>query len=202
MNSRLQEQSLALAGVAQFALYAHELATEGHDRPARMDIARRIILHTGTDEVMTLYGDLSTVNDGMAFLKGQLRGRNAEPQTARVAQYMGQLLRLAGRLRRDNNAQQQLWGVIERAQLVDTDDVDIILADGYQTVISPMKPRIMLRGQPGYLENPALQARARTLLMAGIRCGYAWRQYGGHFTTLLLRRKTLLQALGKAGVDS
>lgn len=195
MSTRLQDQALALAGVAQFALYAHELATEGRNEPERMATARRVILHTGTDTVADVYGERGAIADGIQFLQGQLRGRNANPQTALVAQYIGQLLRLAGRVRHNKSAQKQLWGVIDRAQLAATEDVETTLADGYQTVISPLKPRIMLRGHPSYLENPLLQARARILLLAAIRCGYMWRQHGGNFFVLLLRRKALLSAL-------
>lgn len=195
MSTRLQDQALALAGVAQFALYAHELATDGRDDPDRMEAARRVILHTGTDRVADVFARTGAATDGIAFLKAQLQGRNANQETALVARYIGQLLRLAGRLRHNRAAQKQLWGVIDRAQLADAADVETTLADGYQAVISPLKPRIMLRGHPSYLDNPLLQGRARTLLLAGIRCGYTWRQYGGNFPVLLLRRKALLNTL-------
>lgn len=195
MSSTLQDQSLALAGVAQFALYAHQLASAGRDTPARTDAARRAIFCTDPDTVADVYGGIDGVNDGIDFLKSQLHGRNTDAQAALVARYIGQLLRLAGRLHHKKAVQNQLRGVIDRAQLAEPRDIDSILADGYKTVISPLKPQIMLRGHPSYLENPILQARARTFLMAAVRCGFMWRQCGGNFFTLLVRRKALLSTL-------
>lgn len=201
MSARLQNQVLALAGVAEFALYAHQLATAGRHDAARLKVARHAIFCTDPDRVIDVYGDVAALADGIAFLKQQFQGRNSrgsEDDSAIVAQYMGQLLRLAGRLHGSSAAQDQLRGGIDRARLAGEDDVEPILAESYQTVISPLKPRIMLRGHPSYLENPLLQARARTLLLAAIRCGFMWRQCGGGFSTLLLRRKALLNALGEA----
>lgn len=195
MSSRLQDQSLALAGVAQFALYAHELATDGKDKSTRMEVAHRAIFSTNPDTVLDVYGDVHSVHDGIVFLKSQLQGRDSDPQAALVARYMGQLLRLAGRLHHNKDAQNQLRGVIERARLADAANIESILEEGYRSIISPLKPQIMLRGHPSYLENPVFQARVRTLLMAAVRCGYMWRQCGGSFITLLIRRKTLLNAL-------
>lgn len=202
MSSRLQDQALALAGVAQFALYAHELASKGRDDSTRLEIARHAIFCTDPAVVLDVYGDLPAVQDGTDFLRTQLGGRNADTETALVARYMGQLLRLAGRLRNDESARNQLRGTIDRARLAGSEDVERILDEGYRTTISPLKPRIMLRGHPSYLENPILQARARTLLMAAVRCGYMWRQCGGNFLILLLRRKALLASLQQGSASA
>lgn len=195
MNNRMQDRALALAGVAQFSLYAHELGNDGRDLPARMDVARHAIFCTDPDTVMDVYGDRAALSDGISYLKAQLMGRKNDEHAALIARYIGQLLRLAGRLQRNNAAGEQLRGTIDRARLADPADADDILADGYQTIISPLKPRIMLRGHPTYLDNPIIQARVRTLLLAAIRCGYMWRQCGGSFATLFFRRKALLGAL-------
>lgn len=198
MSARLQDQALALAGVAQFARHAHELASHGRDRPERMDVARHAIFCTDPDTTIDVYGSLAAVDDGISFLKAQLGGRNTDAEAALVARYMGQLLRLGGRLQQNEEAGNRLRGIIDRARLADSDNVEGIFDEGYRNVISPLKPRIMLRGHPSYLENPILQARARTLLLAAVRCAYMWRQCGGGFATLFLRRKALLQALNQA----
>lgn len=195
MNNRMQDRALALAGVAQFTLYAHELGNDGRDLPERMSVARRAIFCTDPDSVMDVYGDASSLEDGISYLKAQLMGRKNDQQAALIARYIGQLLRLAGRLQRNDKAGEQLRAVIDRARLAAPGDADDILADGYQTVISPLKPRIMLQGHPTYLDNPVIQTRVRTLLLAAIRCGYMWRQCGGSFATLFFRRKALLGAL-------
>jgi len=202
MSRRLQDQILALAGVAQFALHAHELASAGRDASERVRVARRAIFSTDPDSVIDVYGDLADISTGMDYLERQFGGFRSNTEAALVARYMGQLLRLAARLQKNSTAGDRIRGAIDRARLVEASEAERILAEGYQAAISPMKPRIMLRGHPSYLENPVIQARARTLLLAGIRCGYMWRQRGGSFPALLLRRKALLQALRTVRADA
>lgn len=198
-STTLRDQALALAGVAQFALYAHELAADGRDDPARLDTAKRAIFCTDPDTVMDVFGDLSTIGDGIAFLRGQLAGRKPDQTAALIARYMGQILRLSGGLMKDQPALTRIRGAIDRARLADPADVPSILDDAYKSSISPVKPRVMLHGHPSYLRNEAIQARARTQLMAAVRCAILWRQCGGGLVGLFLRRKALLRALDSVG---
>lgn len=195
----LRDQALSLAGVAQFALYAHELAADGRDTPQRMEIAKHAIFCTDPDTVTDVYGDLSSVGDGIAYLKRQLAGQKPDQKSALVARYIGQLLRLSGTLLKDDAALTRLRGAIDRARLAETADVPTILDDAYRDCISPVKPRIMLHGHPSYLQNESIQARARTQLMAAVRCAIMWRQCGGGFITLFFRRKALLKSLQNLG---
>lgn len=195
----LRDQALSLAGVAQFALYAHELAADGRDTPQRMETAKHAIFCTDPDTVVDVYGDLSSVGDGIAYLKRQLAGQKPDQKAAVVARYIGQILRLSSALLKDDAALSRIRGAIDRARLAETDDVPAILDDAYRDSISPVKPRIMLHGHPSYLQNESIQARARTQLMAAIRCAIMWRQCGGGFITLFLRRKALLKSLEDIG---
>jgi high frequency lysogenization protein len=69
------------------------------------------------------------------------------------------------------------------------------LAEIYQSRISGLGPRIMVRGEPLHLQNPDNAARIRVALLAGVRAAVLWRQAGGkkwHF--LLRRRRTAVAA--------
>ncbi|MES1925333.1 DUF489 family protein [Salinisphaera sp. T31B1] len=195
----LRDQALALAGVAQFALYAHELGADGRDEPARINAARHAIFCTDPDRVIDVYGDLSQVGDGIAFLKTQLAGEKPDRKSAVVARYIGQLLRLSGNLLKDDAALSRIRGAIDRARLADPAEVPDILDGAYRNSISPIRPQIMLHGHPTYLGNEAIQARARTQLLAAVRCAILWRQCGGGFITLFFRRKALLKSLEGIG---
>lgn len=195
----LRDQALALAGVAQFALYAHELGADGRDDAERINAARHAIFCTDPDSVVDVYGDLSDVGDGIAFLKGQLAGKRPDAKAAVVARYIGQLLRLSGNLLNNDAALSQIRGAIDRARLAEAADVPGILDDAYRKSVSPIKPQIMLHGHPTYLGNEAIQARARTQLLAAVRCAILWRQCGGGFITLFFRRKALLKSLENIG---
>lgn len=195
-NTNFENQALALAGVAQFTLYAHELATDGRDLPARFDRAAQAVFCTDPDTAADVYGDRAGVADGTRYLRVQLSGQRPDAKGAAVARYIGQILKLSGKLLGDEQALGRIRGAIDRARLAEPDDVAEILDGAYRETISPMRPQIMLHGEPTYLKNEYIQRRIRTQLLAAVRCGVMWRQCGGGFVSLFLRRKSLLAALG------
>jgi len=65
------------------------------------------------------------------------------------------------------------------------------LAELYQQTISTLAPRIMVNGEHGYLQNPAIAAKVRAALLAGIRSAVLWRQKGGSRWQLLFLRKRI-----------
>ncbi|AWN17379.1 lysogenization protein HflD [Salinisphaera sp. LB1] len=194
-NATLENQVLALAGVAQFTLYAHELATEGRDLPARFERATQAIFCTDPDSAIDVYGDRAGVADGIRYLRVQLSGQRPDAKGAAVARYIGQILKLSGKVLDDEQALGRIRGAIDRARLAELDAVADILDAAYRETISPLKPQIMLQGEPMYLKNEYIQRRIRTQLLAAIRCGVMWRQCGGGFISLFFRRKALLAAL-------
>jgi high frequency lysogenization protein len=62
------------------------------------------------------------------------------------------------------------------------------LADLYTQTISTLGPRIMVSGDHGHLANPAIAAKVRAVLLAGIRSAVLWRQTGGQRWRLLFSR--------------
>jgi high frequency lysogenization protein len=68
------------------------------------------------------------------------------------------------------------------------------LAELYIQTLSQIPPRIMVSGEHGYLVNPAVAARVRTALFAGIRAGFLWHQLGGRRWQLLLSRRKIARA--------
>jgi high frequency lysogenization protein len=66
------------------------------------------------------------------------------------------------------------------------------LADLYSRTVSQLKPRVMVQGDPRFLENPDNQNRIRALLLAGIRAAWLWRQVGGSRWKILFGKKQLL----------
>lgn len=194
-NSTLENQALALAGVTQFTLYAHELATDGRNLQVRFERATQAIFCTDPDSAVDVYGDRSGVSDGIRYLRVHLSGQRPDAQGAAIARYIGQILKLSGKVLADEQALGRIRGAIDRARLADPDDVADIFDTAYRETISPMRPQIMLHGEPTYLKNEFIQRRIRTQLLAAVRCGVMWRQCGGGFVSLFFRRKALLAAL-------
>ena len=63
----------------------------------------------------------------------------------------------------------------------------------YQDHISPLQPRIIVRGDQSYLLNEDNAAKIRTLLLAGIRAAVLWRQLGGSKWKLFLTRSKYVE---------
>lgn len=189
-----RDRALALAGVAQFTLYAHELAAEGVDRRERLERALHAIFSTDPEDAASVFGGADGVADGIRFLDGQLRGADS-PDAAPVARYLGQALRLSGRLLKDPNALTALRGAVNRARLVDPEEATGILDAAYRENISGLRPRIIVRGHPVYLNNDEFGRRIRTYLLAAIRSAVLWRQCGGRMWLLLFQRRRLLEAV-------
>lgn len=194
-NRSAEGQALALAGVAQFALYTHELAAEGNERPERLERALHAIFCTEPEHTEEVFDGVAGVADGIAFLKRQLAGGPTDNDAALISRYIGQILRLGGRLRNSPQTLNRIRGAIERARLADPRNAPGILAEAYQDTVSHIRPRIMVKGHPSYLGNAGLAEQMRTYLMAAVRCAVMWRQNGGAFWRLLLQRQRLLAAL-------
>ena len=64
----------------------------------------------------------------------------------------------------------------------------------YQDTLSQQRFRITVTGSSAILKDPQQADIIRSLLLAGIRAAFLWRQLGGRRWTLLLRRKKLLLA--------
>ncbi|MFQ5761234.1 MAG: DUF489 family protein, partial [Acidiferrobacterales bacterium] len=67
------------------------------------------------------------------------------------------------------------------------------LAELYTMTLSTCTPRIMVNGEQGYLENPSIVDKVRSLLLAATRSAFLWRQLGGRRWQLLLRRNTIIR---------
>lgn len=195
----LADQVLALAGVSQFALYTHELAVGGSDYAARHYTARQVIFATNPETVVDIFGDLGNVKDGLTYVRCQLTGKqkaaDKKDDDKRVARYVGQVLKVATKLRDDDTALGNLAVAIDRAKVAPPTNATSILDTAYQNNISTIRPRIMLQGNRDYLGDNNVLPYVRLQLLAAVRCGIQWRQSGGQFPSLFFRRRALADAL-------
>jgi len=63
------------------------------------------------------------------------------------------------------------------------------LAELYAGTLSTLRPRVMVTGNPQWLQQPALVERVRASLLAAVRSAVLWRQIGGRQWQLLLHRR-------------
>ncbi len=197
--NEVENQTLALAGMFQAAVLVEALAGGGEYNRAALDCSVDSLFTFDAASPLEVFGDAKRLGIGyealVAYLGGEARqsGRN-------VAYYVMAMLKLAVQLQRNNPLAERLQkGLLkaERGQReFDLPREQLIghLDRLYQDNISPLQPRIMVRGEPSCLRDAAVAARIRALLLAGIRAAVLWHQLGGSRWRLLIARRRYVDA--------
>lgn len=191
------DQVLALAGIFQAAALVRKLARSGQEGGPALDASLGSLFQFNAPDTAAVFGGVAGVASGLRTLVNQLE--NTGERDMEIAQYVISVIHLADQLRRDANALNQLGDDLSR--LAERSDefalsrsTRIAQIEGiYQQHISERNPRILVKGEPVYLQNPDTAAQVRALLLAGIRAAVLWRQTGGRKWQLILRRKRIAE---------
>ncbi len=195
------DRVIALAGVFQSAKITWQLAHQGDASTGAMEASINSLFEADPATVAAVFGDIGGVEWGLRSMIDQLddpRRRNVE-----ITQYAVNLLQLARKLRASKEKYNRLGGDLDNLQArmesfnFEQSTKYAQLAEIYSSHISPMGPRIMIKGDPGNLENTANAARIRSILLAGIRSAHLWYQCGGKRWHLLIFRKRYVAIAGK-----
>lgn len=199
MNSiaTIENQTLALGGIFQAVHLCKSLATTGEHEHDDLEGSLRSILTLNTDRVIDVYGGRpSTISRGLRLINSQLGG-NAESRDIDIARYSLALIQLGTNVLNNASTVEQLRIGISRAQAMEKEvtDPDMIsnLAGLYRSSISQLNPRIMVSGNPDYLNNNEIASTIRASLLAGVRSVVLWRQCGGTRPKLLFSRNQYIQ---------
>lgn len=194
-----QDRLIALAGVYQCALCVRSIATKGSIDTDYMEPCIFSLFQTDSEGVSDIFGAPGALVPGVRELAGQLSGQQGkQPRDLELTRYVIALLKLervlAGRKVLVNNLAEGIEGARAKLDHFPMLHPNLLahLADVYSRTISQLQPRIMVRGEPNYLENPDNQNRIRALLLAGVRSAWLWSQVGGSRWKILLGRKRLL----------
>jgi high frequency lysogenization protein len=194
---------LALAGVFQAACLVRQLAHHGRADEAAFAASLNSVFALDAPSAEAVYGDARGVILGLQCLRDNLN----RPKTSggvEIARYVASVLQLERTLERDTvmlaAIRHGLKSMIATLPVKDggttstgTDPkVAPKLAELYQATLSTIKPRIMVSGEHGHLNDPATAEMVRAVLLAGIRSAYLWRQLGGSRWQLLISRQTIV----------
>ncbi len=203
MEKSLRNQVIALSGLMQCCRLVRELAREGRVDEAQFACALHpvfVIEAAGVDEV---YGGADCRRAALSTLRSQL-GAGDGTRDLEATRYAATLLHLERKLMRRSDLVDTLREGLEAACRqrdhfsATHDNVVARLADLYGETLSTLKPKVMVRGESRFLENPATANRVRALLLSGIRSAVLWRQCGGTRLRLILGRSRLLAAAQQA----
>ncbi len=205
MEKSNENRTIALAAILQACDLVHKLAykDEIDDREIRTLIESLFMNEAPT--IQHIYGDLSALDSGFMLLVDLLRQPGKSKKSMEISRYLIALMQLEGRLYKDaktGNALIQGLENIKRQQdyFDDALNSSIIknLDELYQTTISKLEPKIIVKGEQEQLSNPDIAARIRALLLSGIRGAVLWRQAGGagigRFKLIFQRKQIIEQA--------
>jgi high frequency lysogenization protein len=159
-------------------------------------------------DVDAVYGGVSGVRLGLELLNTKLGGKSG-PSDIEIARYVVAMMQLEAALRRRPAMLENLRKGIDtaRTQMKFFENESPVegthpllmekLAQIYSQTISTLRPRIMVSGEHGHLANPAIAAKVRAALLAGIRSAVLWRQLGGRRLQLLFSRGKIAHLAGE-----
>jgi len=204
MATSQHDQVLALAGVFQSARLVQQLAREGRAEPTAFRASVESILKIDAPDTASVFGGKEGVKQGLELIRSKLLGQSAPPDLE-MARYVVAMLHIEKVLRRKpallDSLREGIRTAMEQMKFFENSESDDgvrqqltdKLADLYARTISTLTPRIMVSGEHGHLSNPAIAARVRAALLAGIRAAVLWRQLGGRRWQLLFSRRRIVR---------
>jgi len=199
MDRSIENQALALAGVMHATWLVRQVARTGRVDDRQMGCALQPVFVLDPSSVDEVYGGPECRHSTLTLLKSQL-GANDTARDVEVTRYSTTILHLERKLASRDDLLRALREGLEgaRPQLehfpLTHENVIARLADLYSRTVSTLSPRVMVQGEPRFLEEPNTANRVRALLLAAIRSAVLWRQCGGSRLRLILGRQRLVDA--------
>ncbi|MBK8132339.1 MAG: high frequency lysogenization protein HflD [Gammaproteobacteria bacterium] len=195
-----EEQAIALAAVLHYCQLVDQLARTGTVPVEQLRIAMVALLEQNPNDAASLYQGTANLRSGIEFLERLLCGER-RALSAEVMRYAVNVLYLQRRLQHDPANRARIYaGIARAAEQADLfspshDNVLANLAQIYQDTLGRYSLRIQVRGESGYLQQPAVATRVRCLLFAAIRSAVLWHQLGGRRWHLFVHRRQLVAQL-------
>ncbi len=199
MKHTQEDRTLALAGIYQAVILVKEVASTGNVADVQLASMLETLFRFDAKNVMDVYGDTTTVNKGLKALYEQLSGDKHKIDMD-ITRYAINLLHLEKILQKSPAMMEKLSSELDETQSkieyfhISHANIVARLADIYQQNISPVGPKIMVKGEPEFLSQTNIANKVRALLFAGIRSAVLWRQCGGSRWQLLLSRKKYVES--------
>ncbi len=201
MERNDRNRAIALAAIFQAASLVRELAYHGQADEADQAPLLHSLFSNRAASIEEVFGRLDGLRPGLRLVTELLHNPGRGPLGLDISRYAVSLMHLERRLRARPKTGRRLIQLLEETErqrdyFEDSghDSVVARLGEIYQETISPLGPRIIVKGEQAHLTDPATAARIRALLLAGIRAAVLWRQAGGGRLRLLLGRRQLIEA--------
>jgi high frequency lysogenization protein len=195
--SDLEQQAVALAGVAQAARLVDQVSRTGSYPMEFLEASIHSLFEFDPAAIEDVYGGLAGVKLGLHNLSSLLASRQSQ-ENREMVRYVFSLLYLERRFASDQEMMSVVRSRLEHASFraehfaSHVNDLCHSISGIYQDTLSRLKFRIKVSGSAQHLQNPHNEDIIRALLLAGIRSAFLWRQLGGRRWKLVFQRKRLL----------
>jgi len=197
--TKLEQQAVALGGVAQAARLVDQISKTGSYPVEFLTPSVQSLFAFDADSIENVYGGVSHIKLGLQNLSSVMANHQSD-ENAELARYIFSILHLE----RKFSANPEMMSVIHsrlqhasfRAEHFSDNIQDAChsISGIYQDTLSKLRFRIKVTGSVEQLQNTQNADIIRTLLLAGVRSAFLWRQLGGRRWKLLIQRKALLRA--------
>jgi high frequency lysogenization protein len=197
--SNLEQQAIALAGVAQAARLVDQISKTGSYPLDFLETSIHSLFVFNPDSTADIFGGIPGVKLGLHNLSNLLADKNAR-ENHDLVRYVFSLIYLERKFAANPDMMALVRSRLEhtsfRAEHFSSNVGELChsISGIYQDTLSQQKFRIKVTGSAQHLQNTNNADIIRALLLAGVRAAFLWRQLGGHRWQLLLQRKKLLQA--------
>ncbi|WP_439106907.1 high frequency lysogenization protein HflD [Congregibacter sp.] len=197
--SELREQTIALAGVAQAARMVDQISKTGSYPLEFLESSVHSLFVFDLEHAEDIFKGLAGARLGLQNLCALLANQQ-EVEQRDVVRYFFNILHLERRFAADEQLRNVVRSRLEHANFRaehfanHVGDVCHSVSGVYQDTFSKLPQRIKVMGSAQHLENSQNADIVRSLLLAGIRSAYLWRQLGGKRWKLALQRKTMLKS--------
>lgn len=198
MTMDFRSRVLALAGLLQALRLVRQIADTGHAEAAAERVVLDSVFRIDADSVDDVYGGAGSVRAGLMLLREyltDLRGDDALPKLAKaILQIERRFVADAGMAEHVLEGIRTLGGIAERQGSIHPDAISR-LGQLYADTISHLRPKVIVQGNPHYLQQPEVVAEIRALLLASLRSAVLWRQMGGSMWDFVFSRRAMMQAI-------
>ena len=186
-----EERVIALAGAVQAAGLVRDIAVRGDCDATSARASLASIFKINADNAADVFGGIGNLRLGFETFVRQLETNRRDLALTRMLIAIRRLERATAA--RNDILQRLRDGIeaISRAPDFTCDSTDVIqrLAKLYSKTLSTLRPRIMVEGDPNFLNDAANVDRIRALLLAAVRATVLWRQLGGSQLRLFFRHR-------------
>ena len=195
--SLIEQQVLALAGVAQAARIVDQVAKSGSYPMEFLEASIHSLFVFEPDSTADVYGGTAGVKLGLQNISALLASQH-EPESREVVRYLFSILHLERKFAARNDMVEVVHSRLEHASFnaehftTNIDDICRNISGIYQDTLSHLRYRINVTGSAKHLHDERNANLVRAVLLAGIRSAFLWRQLGGRRWRLPLQRRQLL----------